>query len=88
MFAPEAICLEDEREKCHGVKSDKALPALGADADKVDSKSVKFWFRLACAATKRNLRDSYPKASTEKQTISLLGEGHLLGLGDCEQCCT
>ena len=68
--------------------SDKALPALEADADKEVSESVKFWFRLACAAAKRNLRDSYPKASTEKQTVSLLGEGHPLGLGDCEQCCT
>ena len=52
------------------------------------SESVKFWFRLANAAAKRNLRDSYPKASTEKHMVSLLGEGQLLGLGDCEQCCT
>ena len=36
--------------------SDKALPALGADADKVGSESVKFWFWLASAAAKRNLR--------------------------------
>ena len=68
--------------------SDKALPALGADADQVGSESVEFWFRLASAAPKRNLRNRYPKASTEKHTVSLLGEGHLLGLGDCEQCCT
>ena len=54
--------------------SDKALPALGADADKVGSESVEFWFRLACAAAKRNLRDRYPKATTEKGTVSLLGE--------------
>ena len=35
--------------------------------------------------TKRSLpleqRDSNPKATTEKDTVSLLGEGHLLGLG-------
>ena len=43
--------------KGHGVMSDTALPALGADADKVGSESVKFWFRLASAAAKRNLRD-------------------------------
>ena len=58
--------------------SDKALPALGADADKVGSESVKFWFRLASAAAKRDLRDRYPKVSTEKHPVSLLGEIHLL----------
>ena len=40
--------------KGHGVMSDKALPALGADADKVGSESVEFWFRLASAAAKMN----------------------------------
>ena len=61
--------------------SDKALPALEADADKEVSESIKFWFRLACAAAKRNLRNRYSKASTEKHTVSLLGEGHLWVLG-------
>ena len=48
---------DDDDTKGHGVMSDKALPALGADADKVGSESVEFWFRLASAAAKRNLRN-------------------------------
>ena len=36
--------------------TDKALPAFGADADKVGSESVELWFRLARAAVKRNRR--------------------------------
>ena len=56
--------------KGHGVMSDKALPLLRADTDKVDSEAVKFWFWLASAAAKRNLKDRYPKASTEKHTVS------------------
>ena len=38
------------------VMTDKALPAFGADADKVGSESVELWFRLARAAVKRNRR--------------------------------
>ena len=65
--------------------SDKALPDLRAGADNVGSKSVELWLWLASASAKRNLGDSNPKASTEKDIVSL---GQLLGLGDCEQCCT
>ena len=66
--------------KGHGVMTDKALPALVADADKVGSESVELWFRLASAAAKRNLRDSYPKTSTEKDTVSLLREKRRCGI--------
>ena len=67
--------------------NDKALPIPRADADKKGSEAVKLWFRLASATARRSLRDRYPKASTEKHTVSLLEEGHLLGHEDSEQCC-
>ena len=56
-YAPAAFAVT----KGHGVMTYKALPALGADADKVGSESVKFWFRLASAAVKRSLRIGTPK---------------------------
>ena len=50
--APDSCHIADT--KGHGVMTDKALPAFGADADKVGSESVELWFRLARAAVKRN----------------------------------